>query len=462
MKQFKGEKTMKMTKVYLDPKEQPTAWYNIQADMPNKMHPPLHPGTGKPATADDFKAIFPMSLIEQEMSTERYIEIPEEVQRLYGLYRATPLFRAYNLEKKLDTPARIYYKYEGNSPVGSHKSNTAIPQAYYNKIAGTELLCTETGAGQWGAALAMATSFFGIKCRIYMVRVSYDQKPYRRMIMHTYGAEVFPSPSPQTKSGRDILAVHPDSPGSLGIAISEAVEEAISSPKSKYSLGSVLNHVMLHQTIIGLESKLQMEKFNDYPDIVIGCHGGGSNFAGISFPFIKDKFEGKKIQIIAAEPASCPTLTKGKFCYDFGDTAKFTPLLPMYTLGHDFIPPSIHAGGLRYHGASPLVSQMVKDGFAEAKAFKQIDIFEAALMFSNTEAIVPAPESSHAIKCAIDEAIKCKEEGVSKAILFNLSGNGYFDMGSYEKYFNHKLEDYEFSIDDAKDALEAIKDFPKI
>jgi tryptophan synthase beta chain len=453
---------MKQTKVYLEPKEQPTKWYNIHADMTNKMHPPLHPGTGQPAAAADFAPIFPQELIKQEMSMERFIEIPEEVQRIYTLWRPTPLYRAYNLEKYLDTPAKIYYKYEGTSPAGSHKPNTAVAQAYYNKKEGVEKLCTETGAGQWGSALAFACSFFDLKCEIYMVRVSYDQKPYRRMMMHTYNATVFPSPSSETETGRNILAQHPDSPGSLGIAISEAVEKAVGDEKSKYALGSVLNHVLLHQTIIGEECILQMEKFGDYPDIVIGCHGGGSNFGGIAFPFLREKFNGRKIRAIAAEPASCPTLTKGIFSYDFGDMAKFTPLLPMYTLGHAFIPPSIHAGGLRYHGASPLVSQLLKDKIIEAQAYKQIEIFQSALIFSQKEGIIPAPEAAHAIKAAISEAEKCKVEGKSKTILFNLSGNGFFDMGSYERYFNGKLEDYEFDTTEVEKSLKELEGFPKI
>ncbi|HEY9188027.1 MAG TPA: TrpB-like pyridoxal phosphate-dependent enzyme [Bacteroidota bacterium] len=453
---------MKLTKVYLNENEMPRYYYNIQADMPNPLHPPLHPGTGQPIGPEDLSVIFPMELIKQEVSKERFIEIPEEVFEVYKTYRSTPIIRAYNLEKVLNTPAKIYYKYEGASPAGSHKLNTALAQAYYNKKEGVEKLCTETGAGQWGTALAYACNFFGLKCRIFMVKVSYNQKPYRKMMMHTYGAEVYASPSELTKSGKEILNKDPHCPGSLGIAISEAVEEAVQDEKTKYALGSVLNHVVLHQTIIGEEAKLQMEKFGDYPDIVIGCHGGGSNFAGLAFPFIKDKLEGKKIRAIAAEPASCPTLTKGIFSYDFGDVSKMTPLLPMYTLGHNFIPPSIHAGGLRYHGASPLVSQLLKDNIIEAQAFTQKEIFSAALLFSKTEGIIPAPESSHAIKCAINEAEKCKEEGTSKTILFNLSGHGLLDMGSYEKYFSNVLEDYDYPEENIKAALKELERYPKI
>lgn len=453
---------MKQTKVYLEEREMPTNYYNIQADMPNPLQPSLHPGTGNPVGPDDLSPIFPMSLIMQEVSKERYIEIPEEVFDVYKTYRSTPIIRAYNLEKALNTPARIYYKYEGASPAGSHKLNTALPQAYYNKKEGIEKLCTETGAGQWGTALAFACNFFGLTCRIFMVKVSYNQKPYRKMMMQAYGANVFASPSELTKTGKDILSKDPNCPGSLGIAISEAVEEAVQDEKTKYALGSVLNHVVLHQSIIGEEAKLQMLKFDDYPDIVIGCHGGGSNFAGLAFPFVKDKIEGKNIRAIAAEPASCPTLTKGIFAYDFGDVSKMTPLMPMYTLGHNFIPPSIHAGGLRYHGASPLVSQLLKDKLIEAQAFTQRDIFSAALMFSKTEGIIPAPESSHAIRCAINEAEKCKEEGTSKAILFNLSGHGFLDMSSYEKYFSNQLEDFDYPEENIKAALKELEKYPKV
>jgi tryptophan synthase beta chain len=453
---------MNLTKVNLEEHEMPTSYYNIQADMPNPLQPSLHPGTGEPLGPQDLSAIFPMELIKQEVTQERYIEIPEPVFNFYKTYRSTPVIRAYNLEKALNTPAKIYYKYEGASPAGSHKLNTALPQAYYNKMEGVEKLCTETGAGQWGTALAFACKYFDLTCRIFMVKVSYNQKPYRKMMMQAYGAEVFASPSEITKTGREILANDPNCPGSLGIAISEAVEEAVQDEKTKYALGSVLNHVILHQTIIGQEAKLQMEKFGDYPDIVIGCHGGGTNFGGIAFPFVKDKIEGKKIRAIAAEPASCPTLTKGVFAYDFGDVSKMTPLMPMYTLGHNFIPPSIHAGGLRYHGASPLVSQLLKDKLIEAQAFTQKDIFSAALLFSKTEGIIPAPESSHAIRCAINEAEKCKEEGTAKTILFNLSGHGFLDMSSYEKYFSNQLEDFDYPEENIHAALKELEKYPKV
>lgn len=436
---------MSETKILLSEKEMPTAWYNVMADMPNLPKPPLHPATKKPVGPEDLSAIFPMELIKQEVTTERWIEIPEEVREIYKLWRPSPLYRAYRLEKALDTPAKIYYKYEGVSPAGSHKPNTAIPQAYYNKQAGIKRLSTETGAGQWGSALSLACKFFGLECTVYMVKVSYHQKPYRRIFMQTYGADVIASPSNLTEAGRKILAQDPDSLGSLGIAISEAVEDAAKRDDTNYSLGSVLNHVALHQTVIGLEAKAQMEKAGDYPDIVIGCCGGGSNFAGISFPFIYDKLtKGAKVRAIAVEPAACPTLTKGRFAYDYGDTAGIVPILNMYTLGHDFMPPGIHAGGLRYHGDSPLVSQLYHDGIIEAQARTQKSCFEAAIMFAQSEGILPAPESSHAIRVAVDEALKCKESGESKTILFCLSGNGYLDLPSYDAYINGKLEDYEY------------------
>jgi len=413
--------------------------------MPNLPKPPLHPATKQPVGPQDLGAIFPMELIKQEVSTERWIEIPEEVQEIYKLWRPSPLYRAHRLEKALDTPAKIYYKYEGVSPAGSHKPNTSVPQAYYNKQAGIKRLSTETGAGQWGSALSIACKFFGLECIVYMVKVSYHQKPYRRIFMQTYGASVVPSPSNQTEVGRQILAQDPDSLGSLGMAISEAVEDAAKRDDTNYALGSVLNHVMLHQTVIGLEAKTQLEKAGDYPDIIIGCCGGGSNFAGISFPFIRDKItKGTKVRAIAVEPAACPTLTKGKFAYDYGDTAGIVPILNMYTLGHDFMPPGIHAGGLRYHGASPLVSQLFHDGLIEAESRTQVACFEAAVLFAQNEAILPAPESSHAIRVAIDEAVKCKESGQAKTILFNLSGNGYLDLPSYDAYINGKLEDFEY------------------
>ncbi|MFA5354593.1 MAG: TrpB-like pyridoxal phosphate-dependent enzyme [Thermodesulfovibrionales bacterium] len=432
------------TKILLSEKEMPRQWYNIMADMPNLPRPPLHPGTRRPAGPDDLKPIFPMALIEQEVSRERWIDIPEEVLDIYTLWRPSPLFRARRLEAALKTPARIYYKYEGVSPAGSHKPNTAIPQAYYNKKAGIKRIATETGAGQWGSSMALAGSLFGLDVTVYMVKVSYNQKPYRRIAMETWGATVHPSPSTVTNSGRKALEADPDSPGSLGLAISEAVEDAATRSDTNYALGSVLNHVLLHQTIIGLESKKQMALAGDYPDIVIACSGGGSNLGGVAFPFLYDKIHGKELRAIAVEPSSCPTLTKGEFRYDFGDTAGLTPLMMMYTLGHDFMPPGIHAGGLRYHGESSLVSQLCHDGLIEARAYGQLACFEAALIFAKTEAIIPAPESSHAIKAAIDEALLCKEEGKEKCILFNLSGHGYLDLAAYADYTAGKLVDYEY------------------
>ncbi len=418
-------------KILLKEEDIPKNYYNIAADLPFDLDPPLHPATKEPVGPDDMAPIFPMSLIEQEMSPEREIPVPDEVREAYAIYRPTPLIRATGLEKALKTPAKIYYKYEGISPAGSHKPNTAIPQAYYNKKEGTKKLITETGAGQWGSALAWACSIFGLDCTVYMVRISYDQKPYRKTMINMYGAEIFPSPSDRTETGKKILSEHPDSPGSLGIAISEAMEETLKNEDSKYSLGSVLNHVMLHQTVIGLEAKKQMEIAGAFPDIIIGCHGGGSNFAGIAFPFILDKINGKDITFIAVEPESCPTLTKGKFEYDFGDNAGFTPLLNMYTLGHDFIPPAMHAGGLRYHGAAPLVSALLKNELISAQALPLDKAFAGARLFTKTEGIVPAPESSHAVQMAIIEAEKAREEGKEKNILFNLSGHGLLDMAAY-------------------------------
>jgi len=436
---------MSETKILLSESEMPKAWYNVMADMPNLPKPALHPATKKPVGPEDLSAIFPMELIKQEVSTERWIEIPEEVQEIYKLWRPSPLYRAHRLEKLLDTPAKIYYKYEGVSPAGSHKPNTAIPQAYYNKQAGINRISTETGAGQWGSALSLACKFFGMECTVYMVKVSYHQKPYRRIFMQTYGAEVISSPSDRTEAGRQILAQNPESLGSLGIAISEAVEDAAKRDDTNYGLGSVLNHVMIHQSIIGVEAKTQLEKAGDYPDIIVGCCGGGSNFAGIAFPFLHDKLtKGAKVRAIASEPSACPTLTKGRFAYDYGDTAGIVPILNMYTLGHDFMPPGIHAGGLRYHGDSPLVSQLFHDGIIEAQARGQKTCFEAALLFAQSEGILPAPESSHAIRVAIDEAVICRESGEAKTILFCLSGNGYLDLPSYDAYINGKLEDFEY------------------
>jgi tryptophan synthase beta chain len=444
---------MKETKIELSEKEIPRKWYNIMADMPKLPKPPLHPGTKQPAGPDDLSPIFPMALIEQEVSQERWIDIPEEILDIYTLWRPSPIYRAHRLEAALGTPAKIYYKYEGVSPAGSHKPNTAVPQVYYNKVAGIKRIATETGAGQWGSAMALAGSLFGMDVTVYMVKVSYNQKPYRRVAMETWGAEVHASPTNLTQAGQKILAEDPDSPGSLGIAISEAVEDAATHGDTNYALGSVLNHVLLHQTVIGLEAKKQMEKVGDYPDIIIGCCGGGSNLAGISFPFLQDKINGKDLRVIAVEPTSCPTLTKGEFRYDFGDTVGLTPLLMMYTLGHDFVPPGIHAGGLRYHADAPLVCQLYHDGLIEAKAYPQTTVFEAALQFAQAEGIIPAPETAHAIRGAIDEAIKCKEEGKDKTILFNLSGHGLFDLQAYADYHDGKLVDYEYPEEKIKEAL---------
>jgi tryptophan synthase beta chain len=434
----------KTTKFLLSEKEIPTHWYNILADMPNKPLPPLHPGTKQPIGPEALASLFPMELIKQEVASDRWIEIPDEVIDLYKLWRCTPLHRAYNLEKALGTPAKIYYKDESVSYAGSHKPNTAVAQAYYNHKEGIKRITTETGAGQWGSAMSFACNHFGIDLKVFMVKVSYYQKPYRKMMMNTWGADVVPSPSELTESGRRILAENPDSPGSLGIAISEAVEMAVKDENTRYSLGSVLNHVLLHQTVIGQEAIKQLEMAGDYPDIVIGCFGGGSNFGGISFPFLHKNFtEGKKTRIIAAEPASCPKLTRGKFQYDFGDTEGFTPLIPMYTLGHNFLPASIHAGGLRYHGAGAIVSQLLKDKLIEAHSVKQLKTFEAGILFARSEGIIPAPESTHAIAAAIHEAKIAKEEGKEKTILFNLSGHGIIDMASYDQYLSGNLQNYE-------------------
>lgn len=445
-------------KFILSEKEMPQQWYNIVADMPNKPLPPLNPKTLQPVTAEDLSAIFPMALIEQEMSQERYIDIPEEVQDLYKIWRSTPLVRAYNLEKALDTPAKIYFKNEGTSPAGSHKPNSAIPQAYYNAKEGVKRLTTETGGGQWGCAISLAAQYFGLELEVYMVKVSYNQKPYRKSMMNVYGAEVIASPSTRTQAGRDILAKDPSCSGSLGIAISEAIEVAVKDPYTKYSLGSVLNHVLLHQTIIGEEAIKQMEMAGEMPDVVIGCFGGGSNFSGISFPFIrKNLTERANIKVVAVEPASCPKLTRGVFQYDFGDTAGFTPLLPMYTLGHNFQPADIHAGGLRYHGAGSVVSQLVKDGLVETSAIPQLETFEAGLLFARTEGIIPAPESTHAIAQAIREAKQAKEEGKSKTILFNLSGHGMIDLYAYEQYFEGKLTNYDLPDTEIRKTTEELK-----
>ncbi len=444
---------MSDTKILLSEKEIPNQWYNIMADMPNLPPPPLNPQTKKPISPDDLSSIFPNALIEQEVSNERWINIPEEILEIYTLWRPTPLYRAKRLESALKTPARIYYKHEGVSPAGSHKPNTAIAQAYYNKKSGIKRIATETGAGQWGSSMALAGSLFGLEITVYMVKVSYNQKPYRRIAMETWGATVYPSPSNNTSYGRKVLEADPENPGSLGIAISEAIEDAATHDDTNYALGSVLNHVMLHQTIIGQEAKKQLQTINEYPDIIIACSGGGSNFAGITFPFLYDKIHGKNLRAIAVEPISCPTLTKGEFRYDFGDTAGLTPFLMMYTLGHDFMPPGIHAGGLRYHGESPLVSQLYKDGIIEAKAYGQLSCFEAAILFAKTEGIIPAPESSHAIRAAIDEALLCKDEGKEKCILFNLSGHGYLDLAAYSDYLSGRLVDYEYPEEIIKRSL---------
>jgi tryptophan synthase beta chain len=442
------------TKILLKDSEIPKTWYNIMADMPNPPAPVLHPGTGRPVSPDDLSPLFPMALIEQEVAAQRFIPIPEEVRKIYALWRPAPMYRAKRLEAALGTRSRIYYKYEGVSPAGSHKPNTSIPQAYYNKMAGRKRIATETGAGQWGSALALGAAFFGLEAKVYMVKVSYRQKPYRRMLMEAYGATVVPSPSEDTNSGRQILAGDPDSPGSLGIAISEAVEDAATRPDTSYALGSVLNHVLLHQTVIGLECQEQMKIANDYPDVVIGCCGGGSNLAGIAFPFLRDKIAGSKNpRIVAVEPASCPTLTKGVYAYDFGDTARLTPLVKMYTLGHDFVPAGIHAGGLRYHGDSPLVSQLFHEGLIEARAYPQTAVFKSALTFARSEGILPAPESSHAIHCAIVEAKQADEEGKKKTILFNLSGHGFFDLAAYDDFLAGRLVDHEHPGSAIREAL---------
>lgn len=441
-------------KYLLDEKDIPTHWYNIMADFPEPMAPPLHPGTGQPIGPDDLAPLFPMELIKQEVSADREIEIPDEVRDIYRQWRPSPMFRARRLEAALDTPAKIYYKYEGVSPAGSHKPNTAIAQAYYNKQEGITKLSTETGAGQWGSSLAYAGSLFGLQVDVYMVRISFDQKPYRKALMEAYGARCVASPSTETNAGRTILAEHPDSTGSLGIAISEAVEIAATRDDTKYALGSVLNHVLMHQSIVGLESMKQMEMAGDYPDVVIGCAGGGSNFAGIAFPFIGEKLRGgKDVRALAIEPAACPTLTRGAFAYDFGDTGHLTPLVKMHTLGSTFIPPGFHAGGLRYHGMAPQVSHALALGLISAKSYHQTPCFEAGVQFARTEGIVPAPESTHAVRAAIDEALRCKEEGKSETILFNLSGHGHFDMQAYLDYFAGNLQDLDYDAAALESAL---------
>ena len=441
----------------LEQREMPAHWYNVAADLPTPPAPPLNPATHEPIGPEALAPLFPMELIRQEVSTDRYIEIPDEVQDVYRLWRPTPLGRAIGLERALDTPAHIYFKYEGTSPAGSHKPNTAVAQAYYNRQAGVRRLATETGAGQWGSALAFACRLFELECKVYMVRVSYHHKPHRRTLMQAWGAEVVASPSADTNSGRSFLAADPGHPGSLGVAISEAVEDAATRDDTNYSLGSVLNHVLLHQTVVGEEALLQMEKAGEYPDVVIGCTGGGSNYAGLAFPFLRDRLTGdRRTRFVAAEPSSCPSLTKGEFRYDFGDTAGTTPLLKMHTLGHTFVPPGIHAGGLRYHAMAPLISHIYNEGLTEARAYPQTSCFEAALVFAGTEGILPAPESSHAVRAAIDEALEAREAGERRVILFNLSGHGHFDMAAYEAYLGGQLEDFEYPAEKVREAMAAL------
>ncbi|MEM6319678.1 MAG: TrpB-like pyridoxal phosphate-dependent enzyme [Bacteroidota bacterium] len=453
---------MKKRKITLTEREIPSRWYNIMADMPNKPLPPLHPGTKEPIGPEALAPLFPMELIKQEVSDKKWEPIPEEVRDIYKLWRPTPLYRAHGLEKMLDTPAKIYYKYEGTSPSGSHKPNTAVPQAYYNKKEGVKKITTETGAGQWGSALSFACNHFDMECEVFMVKISYNQKPYRKLMMNTWGANVYASPTDMTEAGRKILAGDPNSPGSLGIAISEAVERAVMDETTKYSLGSVLNHVLMHQTIIGLEAVKQMKKAGDMPDVVIAPFGGGSNFAGLAFPFLRLNFdEGHKIRCVASEPASCPKLTRGVFRYDFGDSVGMTPLLPMYTLGHDFVPAPIHAGGLRYHGAGAIVSQLLKDKLIEAQSHNQLDCFEAGIKFARAEGIIPAPEANHGIATAIAEAEQAKLEGKSKTILFNMCGHGHFDMRAYEAYFGGKLVKHEVTSAEIEHSLAKL-DTPEI
>jgi tryptophan synthase beta chain len=447
---IRGKGDVMDNKIILSEKEMPQKWYNVLPDLPTPLPPVIHPVTKKPITPDDLLPIFPMSLIEQEVSQERWIEIPDPVADVYRLYRPTPLRRAKNLEKAIKTKARIYFKDESVSPPGSHKPNTAIAQAYYNKMAGVKKITTETGAGQWGSALAFGSKMFGLECVIYMVRISYDQKPYRRLMAQTWGAKMYPSPSDRTNFGRKFLKEHPDSPGSLGIAISEAIEEAVSSEDTKYSLGSVLNHVILHQTIVGLETKKQLELIGEKPSVLIGCVGGGSNYGGFMMPFLTDKLKGDDIRFVAVEPTACPTLTKGLYKYDYGDTACTTPLLKMFTLGHNFIPPAIHAGGLRYHGAAPLICYLVENKLMEAVAYRQKECFESAVLFARTEGFLPAPETAHAIRAVIEEA---KDAPEGKVIVYNHSGHGHFDMAAYQAYFENRLTDYEYPEDELKSIL---------
>ncbi len=448
-------------KIFLDEEEIPKEWYNVQADMPSLPDPAINPATKEPIKPEELAAIFPMELIKQEASTEKWIPIPEEVREIYMLWRPTPLYRAKRLEEKLKTPARIYYKWEGVSPPGSHKPNTAVAQAYYNMKEGIGRIATETGAGQWGSALAFGTMLFGLKSTIYMVAASYDQKPYRRVMMETWDGEVYRSPSKNTEFGRQYLEKDPDTSGSLGISISEAVEDAATHDDTNYALGSVLNHVVLHQTVVGLEAKLAFEQIDEYPDAIFGNVGGGSNFSGATFPFVGDKLTGKRpdLRIVACEPMACPTLTKGLYLYDFGDCAGMTPLLKMFTLGHTFVPPPIHAGGLRYHGDSPLLCKLVKDGWIDAVAYHQTEIFEAAKLFAETEGHIIAPESAHEVRAVIDEALRCKEEGKEEVIYFNNSGHGHFDLGAYDAFLHGKIVDYEYPVELVRQALENV---PKI
>lgn len=451
---------METKKILLTEDEMPRQWYNILADI--KLNPPLGPD-GKPVDPEALAAVFPMNLIEQEVSTERWIDIPEEVLKVYSIWRPSPLVRALALEKALDTPAKIYFNNESLSPPGSHKPNTAVPQAYYNKISGVKKITTETGAGQWGSALSFACSQFGLECKIFMVRISFDQKPYRKSMMAVWGGNCVASPSNETKAGRDALERDPDTPGSLGIAISEAIEAAVSDEtgQTRYALGSVLNHVLLHQTIVGLETKKKMEKIGQYPDVIIGCAGGGSNFSGLALPFVSDKLNGKQIDIYPVEPSACPTITRAPFVYDHGDTAAYTPLLPMHSLGHNFIPAPIHAGGLRYHGMAPIVSQLVSEGIMEAKAVTQLEAYKAGIIVARTEGIIPAPETNHALACVIDEAKKAKEEGKEKVILFNWSGHGLLDLVAYDDYFSGKMKDYILSDEEMLKSEEVFANYPK-
>jgi tryptophan synthase beta chain len=452
--------SVEQTKYLLDEDRLPTHWYNVRADMPNPPQPVLHPGTGEPVGPDDLAPLFPMELIQQEASEDAEVAIPIEVLDMYRLWRPTPLYRAHRLEEALGTRSRIFYKYEGVSPPGSHKPNTAVAQAFYNKKEGRTRLATETGAGQWGSALAFACQLIGLECKVYMVRISYDQKPFRRSLIQAWDAEIVASPSEDTQSGRAVLGEQPDSPGSLGIAISEAVEDAAGRDDTAYSLGSVLNHVLLHQTVIGQEALAQMELAGAFPDVVIGCVGGGSNFAGLAFPFLREKIAGRDVDVLACEPAACPTLTRGLYAYDFGDPSKLTPLVAMHTLGHDFIPAPIHAGGLRYHGVAPLISQLVNDGLVRAEAYLQNDVFDAAVRFARTEGIIPAPESAHAIYGAVESARQADEAGAERTILFNLSGHGHFDMAAYDNYFAGKLEDVALEDEEIERAQRALEGLP--